>query len=263
VSRAIRKWYFATNINGIRHAYDQIQSALLSCNANTSLQPHCIIDSDGATPDDESRILWLEENGAKIIRHRADLLRLLRPVFGSTMDTFSGHWLRCDIPQLEVDDDFVLYTDIDVVFIKDLPEVPFPNFVACGPEHWQTDYSYFNSGVMILNIPALRNMREELYSVVEKRLKITAPYDDQSALNELFVSRWDHLPPSWNWKPYWGRNDDALIIHFHGPKPAHARRMLAGDIDVFGNDFQTIFNRNPDGYRHYLQLVERLNASGA
>ena len=31
--------------------------------------------------------------------------------------------------------------------------------------------------------------------------------------------RWDRLRPELNWKPYWGENADAKIIHFHGPKP--------------------------------------------
>ena len=27
------------------------------------------------------------------------------------------------------------------------------------------------------------------------------------------------LPPRFNWKPYWGMDKDAVIVHFHGPKP--------------------------------------------
>ncbi len=30
---------------------------------------------------------------------------------------------------------------------------------------------------------------------------------------------WDRLRPELNWKPYWGWNPQARIIHFHGPKP--------------------------------------------
>jgi lipopolysaccharide biosynthesis glycosyltransferase len=84
---------------------------------------------------------------------------------------------------------------------------------------------------MIMNIPALRESKADLFPVVEGRLSITAPYDDQSAPNELFSGRWEHLPSTWNWKPYWGRNDEANIVHFHGPKPTHASQMLTGNLD--------------------------------
>ena len=30
---------------------------------------------------------------------------------------------------------------------------------------------------------------------------------------------WDRLRPELNWKPYWGENAQARIVHFHGPKP--------------------------------------------
>ena len=256
---ALRKWYFATNTNGLRNAFDQIKIAVLSCKANTHLEAYCIVDQDGGDSDTASRIQWIKSWGVQVIPHRAAMLDLLRPKFGEAMNVFSGHWLRCDIPDIESEDEFILYTDIDVLFMKALPkDIPAPKFLSCAPEHSRKDYSYFNSGVMIMNIPALRESKADLFRVVEGRLSITAPYDDQSALNELFSGRWEHLPSTWNWKPYWGRNDEANIVHFHGPKPAHASQMLTGNLDGFGDDFRVIFERNPEGYRHYLKVIERL-----
>ena len=260
----IRKWYFTTNVNGLRHAFDQIKVAVLSCHANLGLAPYCLIDDSGGDDRTEARIQWLVDNGVSINRHRASLLDILRPKFHEKMDIYSGHWLRCDIPSLELDDDFVLYTDIDVMFLKALPEViEMPKFIACAPEHHQDDYSYFNSGVIIMNISAMRARRESLIRVVERRLPVTNPWDDQSALNELFKGEWLKLAPSWNWKPYWGANDNALIIHFHGPKPAHALRMQLGQLDPLGSDFRKIYEKNPKGYAHYLEVFESiLSAKG-
>ena len=96
------------------------------------------------------------------------MLDLLRPKFGDAMNVYGGHWLRCDIPDLETEDEFVLYTDIDVLFMKNLPKkVPAPKFLACAPEHSRDDYSYFNSGVMIMNVPAFRADKSALSRVVE------------------------------------------------------------------------------------------------
>jgi len=258
----IRKWYFTTNVHGLRHAFDQIKVAVLSCQANLGLAPYCLVDGAGADGEIEARIQWLIDNGVSIIRHQASMLNILRPKFQEKMDIYSGHWLRCDIASLEADDDFVLYTDIDVIFLKPLPELlETPKYIACAPEHQRSDYSYFNSGVIIMNIPALRARRENLIQVVEQRLPVTDPWDDQSALNDLFKDEWLKLAPIWNWKPYWGANDDALIVHFHGPKPAHALRMQLGQLDPIGSDFRKIYERNPAGYTHYLEIFQTISSS--
>ena len=39
----------------------------------------------------------------------------------------------------------------------------------------------------------------------------------------LVPPRWDRLPTSFNWKPYWGDPAAAWIVHFHGPKPNDPR----------------------------------------
>ncbi len=257
----IRKWYFTTNVNGLRHAFDQIKVAVLSCGI-TTLAPCCIVDDAGSDGETEARIQWLVGRGVNVTRHRASLLDILRPKFFEQMEIYGGHWLRCDIPSLEIEDEFVLYTDIDVIFLKPLPEIAeYPKYVASAPEHHRDDYSYFNSGVLIMNIPELRKRQDELVKTVERRLPVTAPWDDQSALNDLFKGEWLRLPPVWNWKPYWGACDDALIVHFHGPKPAHALRMQSGQPDPVGSDFRKIYERNPAGYAHYLPMFQAVLAS--
>ena len=251
------KWYFATNNHGLKNAFDQMQSAVRSAAANTSLVPVCIVDDEGADQSSVDKINWMEENGVKIFRHRSSFLSELVPVFGEKMNIYSGHWLRCDIPLIETEDEFVLYTDIDVVFLQDVAKsLPRPSLMSCGPEHHRDDYSYFNSGVVVMNVPAFAQKRDALLAELRNRLSTTAPYDDQSLLNDVFKGEWDRLPNEWNWKPYWGRNDDAAILHFHGPKPNLVRQMQAGDEDRFGNDFKTIFNRDKEGYAYYLPVFD-------
>ena len=51
---------------------------------------------------------------------------------------------------------------------------------------------------------------------------------DQGAYNAFYQGRFDvHRSPVFNWKPYWGYNSGAKLIHFHGPKVpeylAHAK----------------------------------------
>jgi lipopolysaccharide biosynthesis glycosyltransferase len=84
------------------------------------------------------------------------------------------------------------------------------------------------------------------------------PHDDQGVYNVCYRDEWERLPLSWNWKPYWGWASDAVIVHFHGPKPVHARSMLAGNAAQFGPEFEQIFNRSPSGYAKYLAEFDQI-----
>ena len=58
---------------------------------------------------------------------------------------------------LEEDDPFVLYTDFDVVFLRDVPLPPRPpRYIACAPEFRPDGWHYFNSGVMVMNVANMR-----------------------------------------------------------------------------------------------------------
>ncbi|MBV9200089.1 MAG: hypothetical protein JOY83_10230 [Alphaproteobacteria bacterium] len=78
---------------------------------------------------------------------------------------------------------------------------------------------------------------------------------DQTAIIQVLGWRWQRLPAEFNWKPYWGYSDQAKIVHWHGPKPAHAEMMLAGEFDRFPPPHQTLFRMNPEAYRTYLPLA--------
>ena len=66
---------------------------------------------------------------------------------------------------------------------------------------------------------------------------------DQGAYNEYFQGAFNCLTyPLFNWKPYWVENEDAKIIHFHGPK-------IQDYISYLRNG--TILNRN------YKKLLKR------
>jgi lipopolysaccharide biosynthesis glycosyltransferase len=131
-----------------------------------------------------------------------------------------------------------------------------PSIIACAPEHRQDDFGYFNSGVMVMNLPALRATADRLRATVTARLPNMQPHDDQGALNDCYRNEWDRLPNEWNWKPYWGTNPDAKLIHFHGPKPGTVRDMLDGNVSKFGPEFEEIFNRSPAAYREYLRVFD-------
>lgn len=195
-----------------------VQVAVHSARTHTKLQPVCLYDgADNALTD------WLERAGVTIIRRRTFLhewVTELAPIP-------RGAYLRLEIPEVcreqGWDDSHVLYTDCDVVFLRD-PQpllVPItPEFFAAAPEGDQTDFAHFNSGVMWINIAGLAAEQSALRDTIRTHLaEAIAPPYDQAALQRHFAGRATPLPLELNWKPYWGTNADAAILHFHGPKP--------------------------------------------
>lgn len=58
------------------------------------------------------------------------------------------------------------------------------------------------------------------------------------------------LPIEYNWKPYWGINGNAKLIHFHGMKPCS--NLEEAGFDTRESFFRTIFDNNSQGYAGYI-----------
>ena len=127
-----------------------IRVAVASAKANTSLKPILLYDGDGGRFVEELKSL-----GVQVKRHRTALYRDIvedKPSDDHYMRIASGAFLRIDIPIIEENDDFVLYTDCDVLFLKD-PDLSrlAPKYFAVAPEFHRGDYNSMNSGVMLIN----------------------------------------------------------------------------------------------------------------
>ena len=85
-----------------------------------------------------------------------------------------------------------------------------------------------NSGVMLLNLPALRQLEPAFQEFMHRHLAECAELTDQWVYRSFFRRGWGLLPTALNWKPYWGDNPDARIVHFHGPKPFLRAAIAAG-----------------------------------
>ena len=230
------KWFFALNEACPTFSYyaDMIKVAVHSALKNTSLVPHFLYDgAEGALTD------WLQQRSVRIIRCRSSLYDELRFVAEKKqnpdiLQIGAGAFLRTELPtiahQFGIEDRYVLYTDCDVLFIKEVTEELSTircHYFAVAPEFDPKDYHQMNTGVMLMNLNNLmvvdRSFRDFVTSNLEK-----FPCWDQSAYQWfykrprrrfLFKHGWDRLPIEFNWKPYWGDYSSAKILHFHGPKP--------------------------------------------
>ncbi len=126
----------------------------------------------------------------------------------------------------------VVYLDTDVLILKDLSKLFEINFsqsiAACvDSNEGQSDGSQevFNSGVMILNLSAIRDNwnLDEVKLAFEENL--VSQWMDMTILRKLFLDDWFELPTSFNFiingrsQKYY-TEEDISIVHFAGyPKP--------------------------------------------
>ena len=176
------------------------------------------------------------------------------------MAIIAGAYLRTEIPALGLPDDYILYTDCDVLFLAD-PEVERfrPAYFACAPQRNPNDLGDINSGVMVMNVPAMRAEVENFWHFIVNNFERFGAYD-QDALREDYAGRFETLPLEMNWKPYWGVNDAARIVHFHGPKPGVVRHLLSDPTYPIPPIWRELFEENQAAYVEYLR---RWEAAGA
>lgn len=221
------RWFFALNENspGFWEYANLIQVAVHTARRHTRLEPVCIYDGE------ENMLTgWLRTAGVEVVRRST----FLGAITIQIPPIARGAYLRLEIPGLcrerDWTDPFVLYTDCDVQFTADpAPQLVAlrPAFLAAAPEGDSTDFVRFNSGVMLINVPAWEQELPALTDTFrQNQAESLAPPYDQALLQRHFHGRIDRLPLELNWKPYWGANPRAAIVHFHGPKPSHRPLLL-------------------------------------
>jgi hypothetical protein len=144
-----------------------------------------------------------------------------------------------------------LYTDTDVIFSSDPSRyLCETSSFAVGPEFDINNYIKINTGSMLINLQQCRNSFKDLKKWTIDNLAWVPDYD-QGAIQHFFNGKWDRLDPRMNWKPYWGVKSDAIIIHFHGPKPSDF--ALKNYLPLFNEGiYDLLYKKDPDGYKHYV-----------
>ena len=252
------KWFFCANETSLNNDsfFDLIKVTVLSARQNTSLRPYMIYEGEL-----NRRTNWLKRQGVVIIQHRLSFYEDV------TNQEGRGALLRIDIPmlvkKLGMKDKYVLYTDCDVIFMSE-PTFDFvkPDFFAAGPQENKNEWKECNSGVLLINIARMvkiypffiRFILENRQSIVINRRW------DQWAYNTFFRDKWQRLPLEYNWKPYWEFNDQAKIIHFHGPKHTSCQKAIQRDLRP---NLLELFDRNPESFKKYSDIAAAFLSSSA
>jgi hypothetical protein len=248
-------WYFAISESSLdRPGHDwrnMIRVAVHSAMNNTQLVPHMIFDGP---ENDLTRELSLL--GVKVIFHRVSIYDSLMK-YGKNIPDYlpiaSGAFLRFDIPFIEMTAKYVLYTDCDVLFLTnpDFGNAAEPLFFAATAQAARDPLVDMNSGVMLINVEAMRAISSELISFTKKNLHLGL---DQEILREYSHGKYTPMDLVLNWKPYWGVNPAAQIIHFHGPKPTLSNNFILTVIAEMDPIWKSLYSNDPVGYAVYNRL---------
>jgi hypothetical protein len=99
--------------------------------------------------------------------------------------------------------------------------------IAIGPEAAREELE--NSGVMVINVQWYLETWDYFMKYAGS-IEWHSAACEQGLILDFYVHKTQAavlLPDGWNWKPYWGRNDDATILHLHGPKPGRCLEVRA------------------------------------
>jgi lipopolysaccharide biosynthesis glycosyltransferase len=164
-----------------------------------------------------------EALGAQIIPHKSILELGIKSHYPNA-NVALGTFLRLEIPKviksMGIDDEFVLYTDCDVMFLGDVSNIInyCGDYFAVARE--SRDCVGMNAGVMVLRWRRLLLDFDTFMSFIRNNWHrvLRGPFDQQ-ALSLFYGDRCSALPDIYNWRPYWGFDSDVRVLHFHGPKP--------------------------------------------
>lgn len=226
------KCYFAFghDIENNQCYIDMLMATLSSARKNTTLDLYCLYDG---TKDDKLYSL-MKEYGVNIKIASIPFFDKIKKIYtneymfkvlGYTIsdNSLKSRFLRMLISEYEKEDDYILYCDTDILFLKDIKLSDFPKlpeFIGVCPEFYKVDdYTYFNAGIMLINMKRAKEKYDEFLDIISDGKRTTIECCDQGYLNDIYKGQFDRLPFEYNWKPYWGKNVNAKIVHFHGVKP--------------------------------------------
>lgn len=229
------KCFFALSGNDERYV-EMAKVLVCSAKKHTNLELICVLD--GCDP---SLVDWLKRCGVKVLEWEVTFLQeIIESYKGQrTIEFCRGTYLCMELPKIireyGIDEEFVLYVDVDVMFrgpfdIKEYTPAHFASAADWGLD----DRSRFSTGVIVMNTKSLFGKYDDFLAHLRNH-KFDFSHTkmgpcDQGAWNTFYShNEHDWLDPKYDWKPWWGINPEARIVHFSGPKPQEVERLLGSD----------------------------------
>jgi hypothetical protein len=261
-------WFFPCN----NYHPDAIKALVYSAyKFNPEFKPICIWDE----PKIYAPILreWLEDKGVIVHQYRSSLalqIILLQRKSKFNYAAFNceefgipenkevslyGMWSKTDVPliceELEIEDNFVLVTDPDCMFVAEYDLKLEPDILAVGPEE-EPYREWASGGIYVFNVKRMLEDRKSFEEFVIENYRNIGWHETLSLTEFYGFKNVNHISPDWNYKPFWEKERDYLIsptdraifrstpklIHFQGtykpwvnpPQPDNTDMKLYCDI---------------------------------
>ena len=277
------KWFMTTNESslGNKSFFKLLQVAVVSAQKNTRLIPHLVYDGT----EKPRELKWLKDRGVTIVPFhsplREPIAEFVRQSAASDLvDVRTGAYLKTEIPeaikQYGLNDKYVLYTDCDVVFVKDFDlRKAEPRFLSAfgQKEGGRTRFHFggwihYNTGVMLFNVDAMHEETGRFRDfVLENGRGIRRPnsqfwhknlfLSDQVAVNLFYRRMIDWLQELYNWNPLRGINKKAVVIHFNGLKWSQWEDFLESRLTPPRMEkFTRLIKANRPAFEYYVSLAQ-------
>lgn len=241
----LRTVVFTLSLDADKSYHDMLMVAVLSAKKHTAMELVCVFPG---SPRKTRLIKWLKHQGVHIIFHvpvwephmtsasaeaiKRGLHLHASPLYSDPQQMIAT-FLRLDVPTLGFIDDYILYADVDVLFTGNVRLQDFgptlPRYFTIGVELEGGDLSPHsgNMGIMLINTREMQRTHAALVDWIFSPENLAQGLHfgsygpgDQGALKSFYAGRYLlRAWPRFNWKPYWRVTSDAVIVHFHGPKP--------------------------------------------
>lgn len=271
---------FASDDKGVLLLGISLYSLLISKNPDTKYRIYILEDKISIENQQKIKLLQDSFDCEIIFVPIYDLLeRYITKKFRQWPSTMYGRFFLSSLLPYEK---IMLYLDIDTLIIRDLSEIfeTKLGMYLMGVVYQRQDeiselwkqrlhihksFSYFNSGVLLMNLEKMRhdNIEHELLDYLHHH-ENELGYPDQDVLNAVLYGRVKRLHPKWNWhashtrkllcqykrmNSRWGHCSipvmeeaacDPYIIHFPGlPKP------ISYNYNFYGKLYRKIWLESP------------------
>ena len=225
---------------------------------------------------------WLKSfKGVHVVNHNLTFhSMLLKKGVHHKYSIQHGTYLRLDIPHAMakvlplinssvVDTEYILYTDSDILFFKDINACSLerPEMISIGPEINRNDSA--NTGVLYMNVSGMGEELPSLLSFAQSRRWQFRTYDQQLILDHRWSKPIGQLPDGYNWKGYWGpANTEITIVHFHGLKPGQClecfltfrKTLKSPTVCSQCKQYKFLWKMVPDEGRYYESILSIFNS---
>ena len=231
---------------------------------NDSTNLHCVYDT---AP--KSIIEWLKTENVKVYQWTVPYLYEIQKKYSGkkNIDFVRGTYLTVEIAKVvrhyNVNIEFLLYVDIDTYWRKPIELNNITPALFASSTDWHIDnWETFSTGVMVLNVENYLKKYDDFITYIIKN-NFNFEFVGlgpcvQGAWNSFFHEAHEKLPQVYDWKPWWGFNNDAKIVHFSGPKPKYAQKILIeeninkDDEDEYWKIYKFVVNQSPIGYQKFI-----------